>query len=76
MVVGWLLLSLTDQHDLLHVAAYFIQKMNARIHLPFKETEQWVLDVLHGASHADQLLLTGEMPSIIDREATITKRNH
>ena len=63
MVVRRLLLALTDLHHLLDVAPHVEQQLRAGVHLPLKEAEQRVLDVLHGATHLRHRLQATPSPS-------------
>ena len=51
MVIVGFLLSLTDQHHLMHVSSHVHQQAHAKVDLTLEETEQRVLDVLHGTLH-------------------------
>ena len=56
MMVGGLLLSLADLHDIIQVTTDIQQKTCSSVHLTLKEAEQRILDVLHSTLHAAQRL--------------------
>lgn len=54
MMIGRLLLSLADLHDVVQVTPDIQQETGSSVHLTLKEAEQRVLDVLHSTLHAAQ----------------------
>ena len=58
VMIGWFLFTLANLHHFLYVTSHIQQQPSSCVNLALEESEEWILDILHGSTHLRHRLNT------------------